>query len=171
MRGLQSGNVGERAQNAIPSEARLSIDFRLVPDQTPARVRERFEAYLATLGYTVVHETPGPEARLAHPRLVKLAWGAGYAAYRASLEDPFAHALQAAIGRATGGPPVLLPTGGGSLPLYVFAEVLKVPIVTLPIANHDDNQHAVDENLRVQNLRDGIAIYAEVLAGLGGEWR
>ena len=171
VRGLQSGNVGERAQNAIPSEARLSIDFRLVPDQTPARVRERFEAYLATLGYTVVHETPGPEARLAQPRLVKLAWGAGYAAYRASLEDPFAHALQAAIGRAMGGPPVLLPTGGGSLPLYVFAEVLKVPIVTLPIANHDDNQHAVDENLRVQNLRDGIAIYAEVLAGLGGEWR
>jgi acetylornithine deacetylase/succinyl-diaminopimelate desuccinylase-like protein len=70
-----------------------------------------------------------------------------------------------------GGPPVLLPTGGGSLPLYVFAEVLQVPIVTLPIANHDDNQHAVDENLRIQNLRDGIAIYAEVLAGLGAEWR
>ena len=42
-----------------------------------------------------------------------------------------------------------------------------MPIVTLPIANHDDNQHAVDENLRVQNLRDGIAMYAEVLAGIG----
>jgi hypothetical protein len=76
VRGLQSGNVGERAQNAIPEQARLSIDFRLVPDQTPAKVRERFEAYLASLGYTVVHDTPGPEARLAHPRLVKLAWGA-----------------------------------------------------------------------------------------------
>ncbi|HVQ28509.1 MAG TPA: M20/M25/M40 family metallo-hydrolase [Vicinamibacteria bacterium] len=171
VRGLQSGNVGERAQNAIPSDARLSIDFRLVPDQTPAKVRERFEAHLTGLGYTVVHETPSPDQRLTHPRLVKLAWGAGYPAYRASLDDPFAHALHAAIARAMGGPPVLLPTGGGSLPLYVFAEVLKVPIVTLPIANHDDNQHAVDENLRIQNLRDGIAIYAEVLAGLGAEWR
>ena len=172
VRGLQSGNVGERAQNAIPSEARLSIDFRLVPDQTPARVRERFEAHLAALGYTVVHETPSPEERLAHPRLVKLAWGAGLPrlpgesrrSVRARPARPRSNAPRA-------GPPVLLPTGGGSLPLYVFAEVLRVPIVTLPIANHDDNQHAVDENLRVQNLRDGIAIYAEILAGLGGAWR
>ena len=54
-----------------------------------------------------------------------------------------------------GAPVVLLPTGGGSLPLYVFAEVLEVPIVTLPIANHDDNQHAVDENLRVPLERPG----------------
>ena len=30
VRGLQSGNAEERAQNAIPTEARLSIDFRLV---------------------------------------------------------------------------------------------------------------------------------------------
>ena len=171
VRGLQSGNVGERAQNAIPSEARLSIDFRLVPDQTPDKVRERFEAHLAGLGYTVVHDTPSPEARLAHPRLVKLVWGAGYPAYRASLDDPLARALRASIERATGGPVVVLPTGGGSLPLYIFAEVLRVPIVILPIANHDDNQHAVDENLRVQNLREGVAMYAEVLAGLGADWK
>ena len=69
------------------------------------------------------------------------------------------------------GPLVVLPTGGGSLPLYIFGETLGVPIVTLPIANHDDNQHAPDENLRVQNLRDGVAIYAEVLAGLGADWK
>ena len=171
VRGLQSGNVGERAQNAIPSEARLSIDFRLVPDQTPAKVRERFEAYLASLGYTVVHETPSPEARLTHPRLVKLAWGAGYPAYRAPLDDPFGRALRSSLERAMGAPVVVLPTLGGSLPLYVFAEVLRVPIVVLPIANHDDNQHAVDENLRVQNLRDGVAMYAEVLAGIGAAWK
>jgi acetylornithine deacetylase/succinyl-diaminopimelate desuccinylase-like protein len=171
VRGLQSGNVGEGAQNAIPAEARLSIDFRLVPDQTPAKVRERFEAYLASLGYTVVHDTPGPEARLAHPRLVKLAWGAGYAAYRAPLDDSFGRALRASLERATGGPIIVLPTLGGSLPLYVFAEVLRVPIVTLPIANHDDNQHAANENLRLQNLWDGTSIFASVLRRLGEEWR
>jgi len=36
----------------------------------------------------------------------------------------------------------------------------------LPIANHDNNQHAANENLRLQNLWDGIAGYAAMLAEL-----
>ncbi len=39
MRGVDSGGVGERAANAIPPEARASIDFRLVPDRPPKRSR------------------------------------------------------------------------------------------------------------------------------------
>jgi hypothetical protein len=31
-----------------------------------------------------------------------------------------------------------------------------VPVIIVPIANHDDNQHTHDENLRLQNLWDGI---------------
>jgi acetylornithine deacetylase/succinyl-diaminopimelate desuccinylase-like protein len=170
VRGLVSGAVGERAQNAVPRDARLSIDFRLVPDQTPAKVREKVEAHLRGLGYTVVHETPSAQTRLATPRLVRLDWGAGYPAYRAGLDEPFAVAVRRTVERAVG-EVVALPTLGGSLPLHLFAETLEAPIVVLPIANHDDNQHAPDENLRVQNLRDGIAIYAEVLAGLGAEWK
>jgi acetylornithine deacetylase/succinyl-diaminopimelate desuccinylase-like protein len=100
---------------------------------------------------------------------VKLEWGPGYAAYRADLDSPFARGVRRALERATGQTAVL-SSGGGSLPLAVFAEVLGAPIIMLPIANHDDNQHAADENLRLQNLRDGIAIYAEVLATLGREW-
>ena len=167
VRGLQSGAVGEKAQNAVPAEARLSIDFRLVPDQAPARVRERLESHLASLGYTVVHETPSLELRRKTPRLVRLSWGMGYPAYRASLDEPFARALLPVLQAAAGQPLVVLPTLGGSLPLHIFADVLRVPIVILPIANHDDNQHAADENLRVQNLRDGIALFAAVLAEWG----
>ncbi len=37
----------------------------------------------------------------------------------------------------------------------------------LPIVNHDNSQHAPDENLRLQNLWDGIATFAVVAAGLG----
>ena len=59
---------------------------------------------------------------------------------------------------------------GGSLPLYLFAEVLSAPIITVPIVNHDNNQHAANENLRVQNLWDGIEIYAALIAGLGTAW-
>jgi hypothetical protein len=42
--------------------------------------------------------------------------------------------------------------------------------VLLPIANHDNSQHAPDENLRLRNLWDGIATFAVVLADLGGAW-
>jgi acetylornithine deacetylase/succinyl-diaminopimelate desuccinylase-like protein len=42
---------------------------------------------------------------------------------------------------------------GGSLPLYLFE---KVNTISVPIANHDNNQHAENENIRIQNLFDGI---------------
>jgi len=45
-------------------------------------------------------------------------------------------------------------------------------VIILPIANYDDNQHAANENLRVQNLWDGIEMYAGMLAELGhADWR
>jgi len=63
------------------------------------------------------------------------------------------------------------PTLGGSLPIHVFQEVLGVPVLVLPIANHDNNQHAANENLRLQNLWDGIEVMAGVLTRLGVLWR
>jgi len=47
VRGLESGAVGPQSRNAIPTQARASIDFRLVPDQDPARVRQRVELHFA----------------------------------------------------------------------------------------------------------------------------
>jgi len=34
---------------------------------------------------------------------------------------------------------------------------LKAVTITVPIANHDNNQHAENENIRIGNLLDGIA--------------
>jgi acetylornithine deacetylase/succinyl-diaminopimelate desuccinylase-like protein len=48
--------------------------------------------------------------------------------------------------------------------------VLGVPVVTLPIANYDNNQHAANENLRVQNLWNAIEMYAGLMRGLGKAW-
>ncbi|MFI5006579.1 MAG: M20/M25/M40 family metallo-hydrolase [Solirubrobacterales bacterium] len=170
VRGLEAGAVGEGAANAIPVEARASIDFRLVPNQTPARVRELFESHLRAQGYTITHATPTLEARRAQARLVTLAWGAGYPPARAEMDSPFARALVTSVESAVG-PVVRMPTLGGSIPMYLFVETFGVPVVGLPIANHDDNQHAANENLRLQNLWDGTSIFASVLGRLGEEWR
>ena len=40
---------------------------------------------------------------------------------------------------------------------------LGVPTIIIPIANHDDNQHTFNENLRLQNLWDGIELMAALL--------
>lgn len=167
VRGLAAGHVGDKAANAIPAEASASIDFRLVPDQTPARVRERFEAHLAREGFHVVRETPDLATRLAHPRIVKLAWGPGYPAARTALDLPVSLALRKVVADAGGGPVIAMPTLGGSIPMYLFQDVLKAPVIGLPIANHDNNQHAANENIRLQNLWDGIDVYAGILARLG----
>ena len=169
VRGLSSGRVGEAAANAIPTEARASIDFRLVPDQTPEGVRAKLEAHLARLGYHVVHDAPDAATRRAHPRLVRLEWGPGYPAARTPLDHPAAQALVRVLEQG-GTPVVRLPTLGGSVPMYVFGEVLGAPVVGLPIVNHDNNQHAANENLRLQNLWDGIEAFAAIFAGLGAAW-
>ena len=43
--------------------------------------------------------------------------------------------------------PIAVPTPGGSIPMYLFDDVLGAPVVGVPIANHDNNQHAANEPL------------------------
>ncbi len=167
VRGLESGAVGERASNAIPSEAIASIDFRLVPDQTPEKVRARVEAHLRGQGFTLVDHAPSAQERRDLPRLLRLRWEAGYPPARTALDLPFSRAVAAAVEETLGAPIVRMPSLGGSIPMYLFAQATGRPIVGLPIANHDNNQHAADENLRLQNLWDGIESFAGLIARLG----
>ncbi|HEX8169906.1 MAG TPA: M20/M25/M40 family metallo-hydrolase [Thermoanaerobaculia bacterium] len=159
LRGIAAGKVGAQASNTINTEARASIDFRLVPEQTPERVRALVEQHLAARGWFVVHETPDAATRAAHPRVVKLEWEPGYPAARTPIDAPFSRRVAAAVNASSPSSPVLVPTIGGSIPMYLF----KGPVVILPIVNHDNNQHAANENLRLQNLWDGIEVFAGVM--------
>ena len=85
VRGLRAGQVGAEAANAIPADAVISIDFRLVPDQQPASVRRQVEAFLAARGWAVVSAPPDLETRLSHPRIISLSWDAGYPALRTDM--------------------------------------------------------------------------------------
>ena len=170
VRGLRSGEVGEKAANAVPTQAQASIDFRLVPDLTPALTRTLVEAHITKQGYHVVTEAPDDATRRAYPRVAYLKWGSGYPGYRAPMDLPVSRAVVALVAQAAGRTPVVMPNMGGSLPLYLFADILKVPIVSVPVVNHDNNQHAANENLRIQNLWDAIETYAVLVARLAPEW-
>ena len=160
--GLQAGGPGR----AIPATAEVALDFRLVPDQTPERVRELVEKRLQDLGWTVLHAEPDEATRSNKSKLVRLDWGSGYPGYRADMTSPASRAVLATAQRAAAGPVAVLPMMGGSVPIYLFAKVLDVPAIGLPIANHDNNQHAANENARLQNLWDGIETYAAMLGEL-----
>jgi acetylornithine deacetylase/succinyl-diaminopimelate desuccinylase-like protein len=170
MRGMRVGQVENLAANAIATEAKASFDFRLVPKQTPAGVRALVEAHLRANGWHVTHAIPTDNERRTHRKTVRLVWGAGDEATRASLDQPISQALLATMDELLGKPILRVPTLGGSLPTSTIERTLGAPVVIFPIANHDDNQHAKDENLRLQNLWDGIEAYAAILTRLEHHW-
>jgi acetylornithine deacetylase/succinyl-diaminopimelate desuccinylase-like protein len=167
LRGVRAAQVGEGARNVIPTEARVSIDFRLVPGQQPERVRALVEAHLEKEGYSITGAVPDPETRGAHARLVRLEWEEGYAAMGTPMDLPVARAVPAILDEALDDPVVRVPLLGGSLPLIRFQEALETPLIIVPIVNHDNNQHAADENLRIGHLWRGIEAYAALFAQLG----
>jgi acetylornithine deacetylase/succinyl-diaminopimelate desuccinylase-like protein len=169
--GLSGGRTGSTAANVIVSEATAFVDIRMVPDQRPERVQQLILDHLRKQGYHVVSSEPDSAARRNHPKVVKAVFSSGYPASRSSLDSPAARAVIAAVQAGLDEPLITLPSSGGSDATYIFRDVLATPMIGFPIANHDNNQHAENENLRLKNLWDGIALYGGLMARLGREWR
>jgi acetylornithine deacetylase/succinyl-diaminopimelate desuccinylase-like protein len=176
IRGLEAGHVEDKAQNAISTTAKASIDFRLVPNQTPEHVHQLVEQFITQKGFYIVRQAADIETRRQHAKVIKVTWGAGYKAARVAMDDlavqPVVKAMEQTLDEQTMGTQVIkMPLLGGSVPMYLFTDVLKTPVVGLPIANHDNNQHGANENLRLQNLWDGIEVFAGILAGTEKNWK
>ena len=124
---------------------------------------ERIKAHAARQGSFVVADEPDEATRRAHPDVVWIRSGHGTPAARTPMDTPTSRALIAAVSRAVTVDPVLMPTLGGTGPLYQFESALNMPVYGVPIVNFDNNQHAPDENLRLGNLWEGIVIYASLL--------
>ena len=166
--GFSVGAVGDKAKNAISPKARAVVGFRLVPDVTPDEVRLATEEHIRARGFHIVDSEPDEETLREHERVLLLEWKKGYPALWTDMDLPVSRAVARIVDEAVEGPIVLTPGMGGSLPLVVFSEILgEPPIVVVPIANHDNNQHAPNENLRLGNLWQGIEIYAALMARLG----
>lgn len=161
--GLRSEDVGRQSRTIIPAEATATVDLRLVKGIEPRRQVERLIAHIKKQGYFVVTGEPDLETRLKHPLIARVASEEGYPAVRTSMNLPIVKKIIVAVEQAIGKRPVLLPTMGGSGPLWAIDAATKAPQVGVPIVNHDNNQHSSNENLRIQNLWDGIEIFAALL--------
>ena len=74
--------------------------------------------------------------------------------------------MAASASRAAGEPVDVLPMMGASVLIFLFDQAFHKPVIGLPIVNHDNNQHAANENLRLENLWEGIDTYAGMIAQL-----
>jgi acetylornithine deacetylase/succinyl-diaminopimelate desuccinylase-like protein len=163
IRGMASSRVGAQASNVIPSTANATIDMRLVKGMDHAKTVERFIEHFRKQGFFVVDTDPSAEVRMSHEKVAKIvSKGFGYNAVRTSMDLPISQEVIRAVESARG-PSVKVPTMGGSVPLEMIERAVGTHTITVPIANHDDNQHTFNENMRIQNLWDGIELMAALL--------
>jgi acetylornithine deacetylase/succinyl-diaminopimelate desuccinylase-like protein len=161
--GITSGYVGAQARTIIPATATARIDLRLVRGNDPQRQIEKVKNHIRKQGYTIIDAEPDKAMRANNPRIVQFTSRDGYRAVRTAMDLPLSRAIVSAVASATDRPVVRMPTLGGSGPLVHVADILGVPIIGVPIVNHDNNQHSENENLRLQNLWEGIELYAAIL--------
>lgn len=162
--GMQSGNVGKMASNQIPTFATAVIDLRLVLGNDWKRQQQKIISHIKAQGYFVTDKEPTEEERKNNNKIIKVIAGEdGYNAQRTPMDLPIIKKVIDAVKLTTADQLVLQPTAGGSLPLYLFEQYLHAKTITVPIANHDNNQHAENENIRIGNLLDGIDTMASLM--------
>jgi len=163
VRGMASSRTGNQASNVVPATATASIDIRLVPGMDAGETNARVLEHIRKQGFFVVDKEPDADTRRSHAKVALVTVRPGDNAVRTPMDLPTAQEVIRVV-ESVRGPTVKLPNMGGSLPLTSIVRPLGTRVIVVPIANHDDNQHSFNENLRVRNLWDGIELMAGLLA-------
>ncbi len=151
--GLGSGYQGPGSKTIIPSSARAKLDVRLVMDQTPDEIEDKIRAHLGQHGFGDV----------------ELRRHGAMAPSRTPVDHPFGRAVVRAVTQAWGRPPVVLPNLGGSIPDWLFTQVLGVPSVWVPYAPHDEANHAPNESTTLEGFVNGVRSTAAALFAIAGD--
>jgi acetylornithine deacetylase/succinyl-diaminopimelate desuccinylase-like protein len=163
IRGISSARVGAEAASVVPSTASASINLALMKGMDYRKTVARIAEHVRAQGFFVVDAEPSMDVRMAHEKVAMVAMrGGGYNATRTPMDLPISQELIGVVESARG-PAVRLPTMGAAAPLELIERTLGTRTIVIPIANHDDNQHSFDENVRIQNLWDGIELMAALL--------
>lgn len=152
--GFHGGYEGAGSKTVLPADGFVKLDFRLVPDQDPARVVALLRAHLDRhgLGDVEVVELESHE----HPA-------------RSDLASPFVRLAVDAAREVYGMEPVLHPSSGGSGPMHPFNEHVGVPVVAVGIGNVGGRVHAPNENVLVRDFENGIRFGVEFMTRLARE--
>jgi acetylornithine deacetylase/succinyl-diaminopimelate desuccinylase-like protein len=140
--GLLSGFTGEGAKTVLPAVAMAKVSMRLVPNQTPDKIAELFEAHLRDVTPKTVE--------------LKITRMHGGKPWMTSYDNPFVQAAGRAIERGFGRKPVFTREGGSIPVVSTFQEELGLPSVLFGVGLPDENAHAPNEKLDVANFHGGV---------------
>lgn len=164
IRGLSSGWVGAEARTIVPATATAEIDVRLVQESNPDYLVGLIRGHIVDLGYYVVDREPTETERQTHSGIVQFTSDFSYAAYRSGHDEAAGRLARRGLTHLYGQEPILIRTSGGSVPISPFVETLGIPAASVPTVNIDNNQHSPNENLRLGNFKEGIAMLVSVLS-------
>ena len=140
--GIWGGFIGEGAKTVLPSKASAKISMRLVPGQNADKIAKLFEKHVRKIAPRTVKIT----VRYLH----------GGEAAVTPIESPGVQAAVAALEKGFSKKP-LYQREGGSIPIVVqFKQLLGLDTVLLGFGLPDENAHAPDEHLNLDNFFGGI---------------
>jgi acetylornithine deacetylase/succinyl-diaminopimelate desuccinylase-like protein len=146
--GIWGGFQGEGKKTIIPAHAHAKVSCRLVARQDPSKILAALTAYIEEVA------PPGVRTTVTH-------LGAG----RPTL-TPIDHPVTQAAARAleaTFGRTPLYAREGGSIPVAAtFETLLGLPVVLLGFTPPDDNAHAPNESMHLDNYERGIRCVARL---------
>ncbi|MBW6471615.1 MAG: M20/M25/M40 family metallo-hydrolase [Anaerolineaceae bacterium] len=149
--GVTSGYQGIGSKTVLPAKASAKIDFRLVPDQTPERVLILLRDHLDKQGFEDVEIT----------------FLGGEAPARTDPADPFVELVAESATSVYGMPMMIVPMVGGSGPNHLFIENLNVPVVTAGVSYPGSQNHAPNENIRINDFINGTRHMVRIIKNFG----
>jgi len=140
--GIWGGFTGEGAKTVLPSKSSAKISMRLVPNQKPEKIAKLFEKYIKKISPKTVSVT----VRNLH----------GGEPAITPIDSPGVRTAIVALEKGFGKKP-LYQREGGSIPIVVqFKKLLGIDTVLLGFGLPDENAHAPDEFLALDNFFGGI---------------
>jgi acetylornithine deacetylase/succinyl-diaminopimelate desuccinylase-like protein len=134
--GFVAGYTGEGAKTVLPSEARVKLGLRLVPNLEPALVLDLLRKHLDRKGF---HDVEIVTISGEHPA-------------RSSPQAPVAQAAVEAARIVYGQEPVIYPTVAGTGPMYLLSTALGIPAVSgMGVGHAQSRIHAPNENVRLED--------------------
>jgi acetylornithine deacetylase/succinyl-diaminopimelate desuccinylase-like protein len=152
LNGLWGGYQGEGAKTVIPSKAYAKFSTRLVPNQDPQKIAKLVEKHIRKL-----------LPKTVHCKFEVLSTGKPWVA---SYQNPIFQKAQSALEKGFGKKAVFIREGG-SIPFVTqMHDTFKVPCVLIGFGLPDENAHAPDEHIALENYFGGIKAIAHFYAGL-----
>ena len=153
--GIWGGFTGEGAKTVIPAVAHAKISMRLVPDQSPAEAEKKLTRHLKS----VAPKSVRVEVRSLH----------GGEAWLAPTDHPAMLAASRAMQRAFGRKAVFVREGGSIPVVATFDKLLGVPCVLMGVGLQDDNLHAPNEKIDLDQFYRGIQAAVHLMEELGAQ--